>query len=71
MAWAKFSKVKEGDKLITDGGFTCMEFNVEKKVWGDKDGRLYIECSDGCHYLDGQVDFHNDHDDLIGLTPIS
>jgi len=67
--YAKFSAVKPGDVLITDGGFTCMPNNASKTVHSMKpdypgDRGLYITCRDGKHMLDGQLD---DKGLLIGL----
>lgn len=53
--WARISWVKEGSKLKTDSGFTCLPANVVKRVRKDKDGDLYICCSSGHHFLDGQI----------------
>ena len=49
------SAVDIGMKLICDGGFTCMKEGAMKHVWGDKDG-LFVRCTDGRHYLSGQID---------------
>jgi hypothetical protein len=80
--WAHRSTVKAGDVLITDGGFTCMG-NHERKVVKSFEGpllhcdaeyakdpfaRLYIDCSDGTHGLDGQV---GEDGELIGLYAAS
>lgn len=66
--WAKLSDVKEGDVLITDGGFTCMGGGERKVVRRDQsrpDGmQLYLDCREGGHYLDGQAD---DGEHLVGL----
>ncbi len=52
--FAKISDVKAGDKLKTDGGFTCMAEGEVKTIIADEAGRLFIECCDGRHALDGQ-----------------
>lgn len=63
--YAKLHKIKVGTKLRTDGGFTCMKEDEIKEVKQDrKDGLLYIECEDGTHSLDDQL---NDNGELIGL----
>jgi len=54
-AFAKVSAVKAGDFLRTDGGFTCMRRNAHKMVCEDING-LFISCSSGAHYLNGQVE---------------
>ena len=80
--WALRSTVKVGDVLECDGDFTCMKAGDRKVVkrWdGDmphhdpdylKDpfARLYIECNDGKHFLDGQ---EADTGELTGLYPAS
>lgn len=58
------SCVKRGDILITDGGFTCIRESTMRRV-EQSDGRLYIKCDDGKHFLDGQCD---DEGNLIGLN---
>lgn len=58
----KLTDVKEGDIIIADGGFTCMEAG-EHKVYDD--GRFYIKCDEGKHFLEGQED---ENGNLIGVT---
>ena len=73
-------EVKVGDKLVCDGGFTCVKggFTCVKEgavvvIQEDKNG-LYFECEEGRHYLDGQVGSaasgYTDRE-LIGLSPAS
>lgn len=62
----KFSEVREGDVLIADGGFTCIQTGSPLAVKADEDG-LYFSCASGKHYLDGQED---ENGDLIGLKPV-
>jgi hypothetical protein len=65
--WAKLSELKPGDKLVTDGGFTCMLDDAVKEVRQRENGDLYIECDlEGGHTLEGQVSEVN-HDSLVGL----
>ena len=54
--WANLKNVKPGDRLFTDGGFTCMEAGELKVVRRDEGGQLYVACRDGKHLLDGQND---------------
>jgi hypothetical protein len=68
MKFAKLKSVKAGDILKTDGGFTCMPAGVLRKVHADADGKLWIRCSDGKHYLDGQADGQGC---LVGLTAVA
>lgn len=64
MNYAKESEVKAGTVLIADGGFTCIPVGAELIVKEDAAG-LYVDCGDGHHYLDGQLD---DGDVYIGFT---
>lgn len=68
MKFAKLKSVKAGDILKTDGGFTCMPDGVLRKVQADADGKLWIRCGDGKHYLDGQADGQGR---LVGLTAVA
>ena len=63
--WAKISEVKVGDLLEPDGGFDCLECGAHLMVFHDSDG-LFIKCSEGHHYLDGQIE--GDH--YIGLYKV-
>lgn len=68
MGYAKVSETVEGDVLVTDCGFTCMQPGVEKEVKlfrvPDASGGLYLDCQNGKHFLDGQI---NNHDEYVGL----
>lgn len=64
--WARLSELKAGDKLVADGGFTCIKKGGVVVVEARGDGQLYVGCRSGSHYLDGQVSGEN-HDSLIGL----
>jgi hypothetical protein len=61
--WAILKTLKPGDRLFTDGGFTCMPDGELKIVRRDENG-LYVPCRRGKHYLDGQLD---ERGRLIGL----
>lgn len=66
MDWAKLSEVKPGDRLIADGGFTCLVNKKSCTVHRDVISReLFVRCDDGEHYLAGQAD---DGEHLIGFT---
>lgn len=84
--WAKLSDLETGDILIPDGDFTCItEGNpvvvldgtpfIEKALnwWFEREpkrSQLYVECAEGRHYLEGQINLSGDgedHDHLIGL----
>jgi hypothetical protein len=62
--WAILSKIKPGDRLFTDSGFTCMGAGEAKIVRRDDQGRLFVPCRDGRHYLDGQ---RGENGALVGL----
>jgi len=63
MPFPKIDDIKRGDKLIADGGFTCIDEDEVLEVMEDEGG-LYVFCrgEDGLHgpgnhhYLEGQVD---------------
>jgi len=53
--------VKPGDILIADAGFTCLKegrplvVQEDPTKVGERISRLYVQCNDGRHYLDGQL----------------
>lgn len=60
--FVRADEVKAGDFLITDGGFTCIREGECKQVFQDPQyvgedeyAGLYIMCSEGRHYLGGQL----------------
>lgn len=53
-----------GTEVLTDGGFTCMPANATKMIYKDDHGK-YVQCKDGRHYLDGQLDDKGHH--YVGL----
>jgi hypothetical protein len=62
--FAKLSDVRVGTKLVPDAGFTCMEAGAILEVAEDDKG-LFVPCSHGRHYLDGQLE---DGVEYIGLV---
>lgn len=58
----KLADLKAGDAVVTDDGFTCMPLG-QKIVEADEHG-LFVRCSEGQHYLDGQ---EGDDGSLIGI----
>lgn len=61
----KLGDIGAGDMVITDDAFTCIAPGMTSVVHHD-DGsdELYIHCSHGRHYLNGQL---NDDDEYVGL----
>jgi len=57
-------QVKIGDILIADGGFTCLQDRQECKVQ-ETDGELYVACTAGFHFLDGQL--NDDLTEYVGF----
>lgn len=73
--WPKIDDLKAGDRLVADGGFTCIRAGCLCTVKWDGDtayrdksreSGLYVECDDGRHYLAGQVD--DDGGLVVGFT---
>ena len=60
----KLSEVKVGNILIADGGFTCIKKGAELVVKQDIFGFFVVDCDQGTHHLDGQLD---DNGELAGL----
>lgn len=50
------AQVHVGTLLIADGGFTCIAEGSELEVKIDNHRRLFVDCVEGVHYLNGQVD---------------
>ena len=64
MSYVKTNDVEVGTKLKADGGFTCLKQGDVREVREDDTGSKFIECSDGEHHLDGQLN----GEEYIGLT---
>ena len=60
----KLTELKVGDVIIADSGFTCLKAG-KYRVKVNSTGDLYINCTEGKHFLTGQLD--ND-DELVGLS---
>lgn len=61
--YAKLSQLKAGDPVEVDTGFACLYPGIHfVSQW--QDGRLYLHCNDGQHFLDGQTD---NGEDIIGI----
>lgn len=64
--FASVNEVKEGTVLVADGGFACLHEGDVLTVQKDSELAaanpelpelgLFVPCSDGKHFLDGQLD---------------
>lgn len=54
-----------GTSLVADGGFTCLVEGEVVKVRADALKHLYVPCSKGRHYLNGQL---NDAGEYAGFS---
>jgi hypothetical protein len=63
--WAKLSKLKPGDKIVSDGGCECIATSLTLEVKAEN-GELYVDCDMGRHFLDVQVS-DEDTDSLVGF----
>lgn len=61
--YAKLSELKVGDKVELDEGFTCHAAGIVT-LQADAEGKLYFDCEEGGHDLDGQAD---DGEHCIGV----
>jgi hypothetical protein len=59
--YVKFTEVKLGDTLIglDDHDSDCIQEGTEYEVKQNERGRFYINCDEGEHYLDKDVDVHD------------
>ena len=62
--YAKLDNLHAGDFVRLDNGFTCCPPGFVQ-LKSDAKGSLYFECSEGAHFLDGQLADNNIH--LIGV----
>ncbi len=58
--------IKAGDIVQVDGDFTCLNDGETRTVVDDGDGPK-IACTDGWHYLDGQLSDDGSH--YVGVYP--
>lgn len=65
MRTATLAEVSAGKRLIADGGFTCLIEGEVCEVHEDPARGLYVGCSEGRHYLDGQL---NEDDQVVGFS---
>lgn len=61
----KISEIEAGDFLFADSGFNCLRPGEQCEVQIDN-GKLFIGCADGRHYLEGQI--NADTGELVGLS---
>lgn len=66
-AYARLSQLQIGDQVQVDAGFRCIPSGKTLQVAADPSGNLFIQCTAGMHFLDGQMDV--DHDTLVGVYP--
>lgn len=64
--YAKLSELRVGDKVMVDGGFSCMH-DGDVKIVKEKDG-LYIDCRYGHHHLHALA---TDDEHCIGIYRLS
>ena len=67
----KLSDLKAGDLVQVDDGFTCMRSGPRYVRVDKEDGRLYVHCAAGKHFLEGQL---ADDGTLVGVcknAPVS
>jgi hypothetical protein len=63
----KLTDLKPGDLIVADDGFTCLtEGEVCEVLFSNDANEAYVKCSDGTHYLDGQLD--EDGEIIVGFT---
>lgn len=61
----KLKDVKAGDRIVVDGGFTCIKGGTVVELYPDEDGHLCFKCRKGDHGLAGQI---GGGGQLIGLA---
>jgi hypothetical protein len=62
--YARLSELYAGMYVQVDSGFTCLAPWTIHKVKRNE-GRLFIGCADGHHYLEGQLAANGDS--LVGI----
>ena len=61
----RLSELKVGQVIVADSGFTCIAPGERCEVMA-MDGELAVRCSDGFHFLCGQVAGPDD-DTIVGF----
>lgn len=64
------SSVKEGTKLIADNNFSCIKGETVLTVQTDKWGRLFVDCDEGRHLIDGEIFSIDGCDYYVGFLEI-
>jgi len=67
MAYSKLFAIREGDYMVTFGGFSCIAVGTIVFISRDSGG-LYFDCADGKHYLESQID---ENGYCLGLTALT
>jgi len=49
-SYVKYSELKQGLVIETDGGFTCMPSQAKRVVYEDS-GQFYVVCNENHHYI--------------------
>lgn len=68
-AYKLMAETKAGDIVSVDADFECIKSWDTRAVYADDEGKLWIPCKSGKHYLDGQEDQRDGTDALIGIYP--
>lgn len=70
--WARMSNLKAGQILHCDGDFTCGIAGKDVVVGQTIDGKWFVNCNDGRHFLDGQLatETGGSTDHLVGMWPV-
>ncbi len=65
--FARIDDVKEGDTVVADRGFSCLISGKKYIVHNDETAPrgLHVRCSEGKHFLVGQIDKSETH--YVGL----
>lgn len=68
--YAFVAAVVPGSVIQVDDGFECMEAWSKKTVRVDEFG-LYVDCDEGGHYLEGQIEVSTDGKEFyIGMYSV-
>jgi len=67
---ARLDALKPGSTVLADAGFRCIAPASILSVKEDECG-LYVKCSDGRHYLDGQLNEDGTLAGLVFLPPVT